>query len=71
MSDGRIPTYHGLDSGLEFLPWIVLLSKEFKILMKIFDMKVSIYLENESQQIMNWRKLISTTNIQLPWWLSR
>lgn len=49
----------------------VLKEKEFKILMKIFDMKVSIYLENESQQIMNWRKLISTTNIQLPRWLSR
>ena len=32
MSDGRILAYHGLDSGLEFLPWIVLLSKELKVL---------------------------------------
>lgn len=34
MSDGRILATHGLDSVLEFLSWVVLLSKEFS-----FDMR--------------------------------
>lgn len=34
MSDGRILAIHGLDSVLEFLSWVVLLSKEFS-----FDMR--------------------------------